>query len=174
MHERFEQKPSNFDDIIPCSGRVLPSNCYTIELKFLDETTSLSNKTFKYLSIGSAVLLLFLGFREQKEDSLNTLNNHFRVIGGFHFYPKENKLVTKQSEIQLSKKEGELLDILSNQINRVVKRDELEKRVWEDQGVIVGRSLDTYISKLRKKFKEDASIKITNVHGVGYKLEVTS
>jgi len=44
--------------------------------------------------------------------------------------------------------------------------------VWEDNGVIVGRSLDTYISKLRKKLKDDASIKLINVHGVGYKLEI--
>jgi len=46
------------------------------------------------------------------------------------------------------------------------------KKVWEDNGVFVGRSLDTYISKLRKKLKDDDSIKLTNVHGVGYKLEV--
>lgn len=57
-------------------------------------------------------------------------------------------------------------------MNTVVKRDELVKRVWEDQGVFVGRSLDTYISKLRKKLQEDDSIKITNIHGIGYKLEV--
>ena len=42
----------------------------------------------------------------------------------------------------------------------------------EDNGVFVDRSLDTFISKLRKKFKDDASINIINIHGVGYKLEV--
>ncbi len=75
-------------------------------------------------------------------------------------------------EINLSKKECELLEILVANSNQIVKRDELTKRIWEDNGVIVGRSLDTYISKLRKKLKDDESIKITNVHGVGYKLEI--
>ena len=46
------------------------------------------------------------------------------------------------------------------------------KKVWEDNGVFVGRSLDTYISKLRKILKDDDAIRITNIHGIGYKLEV--
>ena len=55
---------------------------------------------------------------------------------------------------------------------KVIKREELSKKVWEDHGVFVGRSLDTYISKLRKKLSDDESIKLTNVHGIGYMLEV--
>ena len=75
-------------------------------------------------------------------------------------------------EISLSKKECELLEIFVAHPNQIIKRDELTKKVWEDHGVFVGRSLDTYISKLRKKLQDDSSIKITNVHGVGYKLEL--
>ena len=81
-------------------------------------------------------------------------------------------LVKKAKEIALSKKECELLEIFIANANQVVKREELTKRVWEDNGVIVGRSLDTYISKLRKKLQQDKSIKLTNIHGVGYKLEI--
>jgi DNA-binding response OmpR family regulator len=80
----------------------------------------------------------------------------------------------KAIEIALSKKECELLEIFVANANQVVKREELTKKVWEDNGVIVGRSLDTYISKLRKKLQKDNSIKLTNVHGVGYKLEIKS
>jgi DNA-binding response OmpR family regulator len=72
----------------------------------------------------------------------------------------------------LSKKECELLVIFVKNPNKIIKREELTKKVWEDNGVIVGRSLDTYISKLRKKLQGDDSIKLTNIHGVGYKLEV--
>ena len=75
-------------------------------------------------------------------------------------------------EISLSKKECELLEIFVANPNQIIKRDELEKRVWEDNGVFVGRSLDTYISKLRKKLKDDDTVKLINIHGVGYKLEV--
>ena len=81
-------------------------------------------------------------------------------------------MVKSAVEISLSKKECELLEIFFENLNDIVKREELEKRVWEDNGVFVGRSLDTYISKLRKKLKEDNAIKLTNIHGVGYKLEV--
>lgn len=78
------------------------------------------------------------------------------------------------TEINLSKKECELLAIFVANPNQIIKRDELTKRVWEVHGVFVGRSLDTYISKLRKKLKDDKTIKFTNVHGVGYKLEVSA
>ena len=93
-------------------------------------------------------------------------------IGLFQFYPEQNKLVKQATEISLSKKECELLAIFAANPNQIIKRDELTKKVWEDNGVFVGRSLDTYISKLRKKLKEDTSIKIINIHGVGYKLEL--
>lgn len=59
----------------------------------------------------------------------------------------------------------------SNQ-NKVIKRELIVKEIWEDNGVFVDRSLDTFISKLRKKFKNDPTINIINIHGVGYKLEV--
>ena len=172
VHYSYEQKKTAYNSIIPCSGRLLPKHCYAIDLKFTDASTSFVSNSFKYLSVGGAVLLLFLGFRETKDKESHTLNDNFSVIGQFRFYPYEHKIVKATSEIPLSKKECELLEILMEHLNSIVKREELEKRVWEDQGVFVGRSLDTYISKLRKKFKEDPSIKITNIHGVGYKLEV--
>ena len=94
------------------------------------------------------------------------------LLGSFTFYPEQNKLVKEAEEISLSRKECELLALFIAKPNEVIKREELTKKVWEDNGVIVGRSLDTYISKLRKKLQDDPSIKLTNVHGVGYKLEV--
>jgi DNA-binding response OmpR family regulator len=74
-------------------------------------------------------------------------------------------------EISLSKKEVELLSLFVANQNKIIKREELSKKVWEDHGVFVGRSLDTYISKLRKKLHEDETIKLTNIHGIGYILE---
>lgn len=94
------------------------------------------------------------------------------ALGNYVFFPNQNKLALKRKEILLSKKEGELLFILASNLNLVVKREDLVKKVWEDNGVVVGRSLDTYISKLRKRLQEDKAIKLTNIHGVGYKLEV--
>ena len=114
----------------------------------------------------------FIYFKRKPVKAQGRSEVKYDTLGDFQFYPDQNKLVNGSNEISLSKKECELLAIFIANPNQIIKRDELTKRVWEDHGVIVGRSLDTYISKLRKKLKEDDSIKITNIHGVGYKLEV--
>jgi DNA-binding response OmpR family regulator len=105
-----------------------------------------------------------------KKSTLSIIDERLN-LGNYEFFPNQNKLTLKGKDIQLSKKEGDLLTILIANLNQVVKREDLTKKVWEDNGVVVGRSLDTYISKLRKKLKEDSTIKISNIHGVGYKLE---
>ncbi len=163
--------------IIPCSGRFLPENCYTIEVRFIKNPLFFKKQTLFLLLLFLTFTLMLLEFlfqkRKQKNISLNN-NGTYVTIGSFQFYPEQNKLVKKPVEISLSKKECELLAIFVAQPNQIIKRDVLTKKVWEDNGVFVGRSLDTYISKLRKKLNADTRIKLTNVHGVGYKLEVHS
>ncbi|WP_411765994.1 winged helix-turn-helix domain-containing protein [Winogradskyella sp. A3E31] len=171
----YEKKDDINNSIIPCGGRMLPEDCYTIKIKFTKLNDASANSPLIFASLAGALVLLFIGFKTKKRSEGLTPNDKPSAsIGSFQFYPDQNKLVKAASEIQLSKKECELLEIFIENINVVVKRDELVKRVWEDQGVFVGRSLDTYISKLRKKFKDDPTVKITNIHGVGYKLEVNS
>ena len=116
--------------------------------------------------------IFYIKNRHKTVEENRIANLTFLSIGSFQFYPEQNKLVKKAKEISLSKKECELLAIFVANPNQIIKRDELTKRVWEDNGVFVGRSLDTYISKLRKILKEDDTIKLVNAHGVGYKLEV--
>ena len=176
----YEMKSLQGKSIIPCRGRVLPKNCYTIDVKFTDKEVIANNITYLYI----LAIMAFIGFQvlfyKKKQPVIiadNSFNKEvstekYEPLGIFHFYPSQNKLVKEADEINLSKKECEILAIFIEKPNQIIKREELMKRVWEDNGVIVGRSLDTYISKLRKKLKEDTSIKISNVHGVGYKLEV--
>jgi len=64
--------------------------------------------------------------------------------------------------------------ILALSPNEIIERSRLQKEVWEDEGVIVGRSLDMFISKLRKKLEVDPNINIVVIRGKGYKLEVGS
>jgi DNA-binding winged helix-turn-helix (wHTH) protein len=78
----------------------------------------------------------------------------------------------KVSIIELSDEESRLLEIFATQQNQLIERDRLLKEVWEDDGVFTARSLDVFVSKLRKKLKGDPSIQITNVYGKGYKLEI--
>lgn len=161
--------------IIPCAGRNLPLKCYKIEVQFLGEKESGFNYYLLFcLFIPLIILVLYRMFFKNKkqENHQENRNKNQLFLGSFTFYPQQNKLVQKAKEIALSKKECELLEIFVLNANEVVKREELTKKVWEDNGVFVGRSLDTYISKLRKKLQVDKNIKLTNVHGVGYKLEI--
>lgn len=160
--------------IIPCVGRVLPKNCYTIQVRFTEIKASFYKiSTFIYISIFIVFILMELFFfRKKPVEKTIESNENYASLGSFQFYPTQNKLVKQATEISLSKKECELLQIFIANPNQIVTRDELTKKVWEDNGVIVGRSLDTYISKLRKILKDDETIKLTNIHGVGYKLEI--
>ncbi len=167
----YEMMQSEENAIVPCKGRVLPTSCYFIDVQFLKK----ENKN-QYFFYGFLLLISILGFgvyqkKKRKIVTDTTLSNSLS-LGRFTFYPEQNKLIKEAEEIPLSNKECELLTIFIDRPNEVIKREELMKKVWEENGVVVGRSLDTYISKLRKKLKDDASIKITNIHGVGYKLEI--
>lgn len=170
----YEMQKKEEKAIIPCKGRVLPTNCYFIEVQFLKISTSNNNQFIFYGLLFLIAVLVGVVYQKKRKNKTATTNNLTNVVnlGIFEFYPEQNKLVKQAVEISLSKKECELLEILISKPNEIIKREELTKRVWEDNGVVVGRSLDTYISKLRKKLKDDTSIKITNIHGVGYKLEI--
>lgn len=169
----FLQFPNQEKSIIPCSGRFLPQKCYTIEVRFFEKAIASSNKLiWIVLLVGSVVLAVVFFPKRKKVKELNNSNKNSISIGKFQFYPDENKLTVEATEISLSKKEVELLTIFVANPNKIIKREELSKKVWEDHGVFVGRSLDTYISKLRKKLNADENIKLTNVHGIGYMLEV--
>lgn len=162
--------------LIPCAGRFLPERKYFIEVKFLDQKTPISKYSFLFYILTLLLLGIFFGkfFLDKKKEKEEVFKEKATTLGSFQFYPHQSKLVKKAIEIGLSKKECELLEIFVANINQVVKREELTKKVWEDNGVIVSRSLDTYISKLRKKLKEDHAIQLINVHGIGYKLKVQS
>ncbi|MGB1307740.1 MAG: winged helix-turn-helix domain-containing protein [Oceanihabitans sp.] len=160
--------------IIPCGGRDLKNGCYLVTVHFTKITTQ-NKGASNFLYILGFSLLVFIAwifYRRKQNAGQDTEVTDYRSLGMFKFYPEQNKLIKAATEISLSKKECEILALFVEQPNQIITREELTKKVWEDKGVIVGRSLDTYISKLRNKLKADASIQIVNVHGVGYKLQV--
>jgi len=92
-------------------------------------------------------------------------------IGSFLFNPEEFLLKGPAGERVLTRKEAGILKLLAEQKNKVIERELIANMVWGDDSYFVGRSLDVFITKLRKYLSEDDSISITNVHGVGFKLE---
>ena len=92
-------------------------------------------------------------------------------IGSYIFDTENFILRHTKFEKTLTKKEAQILKILHKFKNQVVERDFVLNAVWGQDDYFVGRSLDVFITKLRKYFTEDETIHIVNVHGIGFKLE---
>ena len=158
--------------LVSCKIRRLPENCYEIHYTFNKANSTGSIFIFLiYILLFISLILFVVSLIKSKRIDPKNIKEVLNV-GIFELHLDQNILIQKGEKISLSKKECEILHVFASQPNQIIKREELMKKVWEDNGVLVSRSLDTYISKLRKKLKNDENIQIINIHGVGYKLEV--
>lgn len=103
-------------------------------------------------------------------DSAAVVGNEVFSIGVYRFDPAKNELCGFGDAVQLNKKENAILHALCEQCGNVVERTLLLEENWGDNGTIYSRSLDTYITTLRKYLKQDPSIQIVTIKGVGYRL----
>jgi DNA-binding response OmpR family regulator len=94
------------------------------------------------------------------------------ALGKFLFNVKGQHLLLESEVIPLTDKECKVLQLLHNNFGQLMPRETLMQEVWINEGVITGRSLDMFVSKLRKKLSRDPELRITNIHGKGYKLEI--
>ena len=164
------------DDIVACKGRKQPTACYMINIKF--KPTGISTAKNGYL-LGSLPFLAFVGFvflrsvKQRRALTNSQFTNRF-TLGPVLFDVQERHLIINKKTIDLTGTETRLLLIFALSPNQTIARSRLQKEIWEDEGVIVGRSLDMFISKLRKKLEIDPKVKIVNIRGKGYKLEIMS
>ncbi len=91
-------------------------------------------------------------------------------LGKFKFDTQKQQLVEGDSVIKLTTKESELLKLLCTNANKVLERNFALKTIWVDDNYFNARSMDVYITKLRKHLKDEPNVEIINVHGKGYKL----
>ena len=91
-------------------------------------------------------------------------------IGRFQFDTQKQLLSIDGQQTKLTTKESELLGLLCAHANEILQRDFALKTIWIDDNYFNARSMDVYITKLRKHLKDDESIEIINIHGKGYKL----
>jgi DNA-binding response OmpR family regulator len=96
------------------------------------------------------------------------------TLGSILFDSKNQKLLVNGNTIDLTGTETRVLRIFELSPNEIIERSRLQKEIWEDEGVIVGRSLDMFISKLRKKLEPDPNIRIAVIWAKGYKLEINA
>ncbi len=101
-----------------------------------------------------------------KKTKENTVYN----IGNFVFDTQKQLLTIGDKQTKLTTKENELLSLLASHANEILQRDYALKTIWIDDNYFNARSMDVYITKLRKHLKADPQIEIINIHGKGYKL----
>ncbi|MFW6246492.1 MAG: response regulator transcription factor, partial [Tangfeifania sp.] len=93
-------------------------------------------------------------------------------IGRFIFLPEEHTLTIDGNTRKLTLKEVELIRFFAENPNKVLSRNEILEKVWGSNDYFLGRSLDVFISRLRKYFKADPNIQIINLHGIGFRFSV--
>ncbi|MBC7850675.1 MAG: winged helix-turn-helix transcriptional regulator [Chitinophagaceae bacterium] len=181
----FEINPP-INSIMSCRGRIQPKACYTIEIAFADFPDAPVLNSQRAMMISGILSLLAivlisrnLGSKKSKpvveqNASIQNGNNSILTIGRFVFDINHQSLRMGEETISLTDKECSILMLLNKNIGQLTLREELIQEVWTDEGVITGRSLDMFISKLRKKLSTDPDLRITNVHGKGYRLEIVN
>lgn len=107
--------------------------------------------------------------RRVSQDS-NSHEDAIYKVGIYTFDSRKQILSGGEEEVKLTTKEAELLRLLCNNANKVLERNFALKTIWIDDNYFNARSMDVYITKLRKHLKDDPKVEIINVHGKGYKL----
>jgi DNA-binding response OmpR family regulator len=123
----------------------------------------------KPFNIDELILRINVFLRRSGKNSSQGIS-HDVSIGQIRFSYKNQTLTTGSSVISLTLKEAELLQFFIENKANVVRREEILLRLWGDDDYFMGRSLDVFISRLRKYLASDSTISIVNVHGVGFKL----
>jgi DNA-binding response OmpR family regulator len=108
--------------------------------------------------------------RRVYEQPMQLPEGHLLRFGGSRLDYPNLLLWVGASSRTLTQKEADLLRMLAQYPNQVLTRDHLLKTIWEDNGYFVARSMDVFISRLRKYLRSDERLRIVNIHGVGYKL----
>lgn len=111
--------------------------------------------------------------RRYNESNENKPENSIFEFGNYTFDYNRQILIYNSKDQKLTSKEAELLKLLCENINNVLDRSVALNKIWFDDSYFNARSMDVYITKLRKYLKEDDSVNLINVHGVGFKLVVS-
>jgi len=181
----FEMNDLDSMHIIPCRARGVPKSCYGLLFTLIEkkefttppdvpntkkeEQVETSNVPYP-LIIGLLTLIGAFFFFLWKRKKSTVIDPNLIALGKYRFDQRKAELILEEQRIELTGKEADLLLLLYNAANTTVEREVILNMVWGDEGDYVGRTLDVFISKLRKKLEADSSLKIANIRGVGYKL----
>lgn len=180
------------DEPIACQRRGLPPACYVFYFTVIEklqveqipvivdmdnavDSEDIANNDMMNYVFGIGGLIFVIGairyVKGRKKSEI--LPNDYIQIGQFQYDQKGMKLIFAEETIELSSKESDLLYLLYRNESETLKREDILHQIWGDEGDYVGRTLDVFISKLRKKLEADTSLKIVNIRGVGYRFVIS-
>jgi two-component system, OmpR family, response regulator VicR len=122
----------------------------------------------KPFSIEELCLRIKIFLKRKEVNKIADAVGHWK-IGSYSFDYQELKLECPTKTEQLTHREAEVLKFLCERKNQVIKRDEILTAIWGRDDYFLGRSLDVFVTRLRKMLATDSSIKIENVHGIGFR-----
>jgi DNA-binding response OmpR family regulator len=117
------------------------------------------------------LLLRINVFLQRSRKTIPPPEGEILTLGHFVFDPANYLLTCPQDQQKLTHRESELLAFFIRNQNRTVGREDILDAVWKNSDFFISRSLDVFISKLRKYLKSDPSVTIENIHGVGFRLK---
>ena len=126
----------------------------------------------KPFSVEELLLRIEVVIKRSRNSAADTGASEFQ-IGTFCFDHTRSTLVREGVQQKLTAREADLLRLLCLHINQTLVREDALKEIWGDDSYFSGRSMDVYISKLRKYLKDDPSIEIMSIHGKGFRLVVS-
>ncbi len=166
---------------VSCVGRDELSDCYHLAVNFPPQGEK--EDTFLLVAAIVPIIVLLLGgfwwwkqtqpvrpVPGQAEVAMELPETPMYQLGPLRFEPENQTLVGEGEPQRLTFRESKLLDLFCKNKNQLLPRETILEFVWGDEGVMVGRSIDVFVSRLRKKLKPADNIKIASVHGVGYRL----
>jgi hypothetical protein len=170
---------------VPCTGRQQPGGCHRLQVTFAaPEQTPPPLGTWWAGALGFVLaslvgLVWYRSTRPRYPAAAPYPTDLHRPVsiqlGQTRFYPADQSVeVAAGARQSLTYREAKLLHLFAARPNQLLEREFILKAVWEDEGVTVGRSVDVFVSRLRKLLQPDASLRLVAVHGVGYRLEVRS
>ncbi len=124
----------------------------------------------KPFSIEELLLRIQAILRRTAQSQVASQRDRAYRFGGFNLDVDNRELAFQGSVKRISAREADLLALLCAQANQTVKREHALKEIWGDDNYFNARSMDVYITRLRKHLKADPATKIVNVHGIGYRL----
>ena len=122
----------------------------------------------KPFSIEELVLKIEIFIARSKKNT--TPNKKIYSAGSYQFDPANFILIRNNEQVELTERESILLKYFLDNKNTVLKREQILTAIWGQDDYFFGRSLDVFISRLRKIFAADSAVKIETLHGIGFKL----